>query len=80
MIVECDEERNKEYIDELKTQMEFYFSDVNLVKDSFLRKLLSQHKRAFVDLSRFLKFNRIKEILERVSFVERAELLALAVE
>jgi La-related protein 7 len=49
----------------LKNQMEFYFSDSNLRNDKFLKSLLSQHPKGYVDLHIFLRFNKIKAIFNK---------------
>lgn len=73
--------KNKDsYINELTQQMEYYFSDVNLVRDRFLLDLIGQHQRGFVDLSCFLKFNRVKEIFKHVHVRDRMQSLIRAVE
>ena len=46
----------------LKKQIEFYFSDSNLRNDKFLKSLISQHTKGYVDLHIFLNFNKIKNI------------------
>lgn len=48
----------------LLKQLEFYFSDVNLLNDKFLRKLIKRDEDSGVDISILLNFNKIKEILQ----------------
>jgi lupus La protein len=50
----------------LKKQFEFYFSDVNLSKDVFLKSKMAEHPEGFVPLSTFLLFNRVKAATQSV--------------
>ena len=42
----------------LLKQMEFYFSDSNLAKDSFLRSKMAESENGWIPLSLFLTFNK----------------------
>eukprot|EP00758_Cryptobia_borreli_P009479 Tbor_TRINITY_DN5484_c3_g2::TRINITY_DN5484_c3_g2_i5::g.25030::m.25030/K11090/LA, SSB; lupus La protein len=46
----------------LKKQVEFYFSDVNIVKDTFLKGKIAEDAKGFVPLSVLLTFNRVNSI------------------
>lgn len=46
----------------LQKQVEFYFSDVNIAKDLFLRSKVSEDPEGFVPLSVLLTFNRVSSI------------------
>jgi len=52
----------------LRRQIEFYLSTSNLVRDKFLREILKQNTslkpQNCIKITTFLKFNRIKAILE----------------
>ncbi|XP_044013543.1 la-related protein 7-like [Aphidius gifuensis] len=50
--------------------MEFYFSDANLNKDRFLNKLIEANP--YVDLSVFLKFNKIRNLTDETSRIAKA--------
>ncbi|GFW00207.1 la-related protein 7 [Trichonephila clavipes] len=52
--------------------MEFYFSDSNLAKDSFLCNLLKKDPEGYVDLEIFKSFNKIKELTDDVSTIAEA--------
>ncbi|XP_022654652.1 la-related protein 6A-like isoform X2 [Varroa jacobsoni] len=56
--------RVKKVREDLKQQMEFYFCDANLRKDRFMTELVSKAKDGWVEVSTFLKFNKIKTLLE----------------
>eukprot|EP00889_Picochlorum_renovo_P004509 jgi/Picre1/31539/NNA_006891.t1 len=51
----------------IKKQMEFYFSDSNLYRDSFLHEKMSNDSDGFVDISLVCTFNRMKKLLKKVS-------------
>lgn len=50
-------------IDFLRKQLEFYFGDPNLCKDSFMRDLISKHPKGYVELKTLLSFHKIGQIL-----------------
>ncbi|KAI4469391.1 lupus la protein-related [Holotrichia oblita] len=52
--------RKKQLYNSIMQQMEFYFSDSNLVKDKFLLPIVE--KSPEVDISIFLKFNKIRKL------------------
>lgn len=54
---------NEDLNDKIRKQMEFYFGDANLSKDKFLRDLITNHKKGYVDLTIFLNFKKIKSFL-----------------
>jgi La-related protein 7 len=64
----------------LLKQLEFYFSDANLTNDKFMRDRISENKKGFVQLSIFLKFNRIKTLLKQfqVECNQHIQTIALA--
>ena len=65
-----------------KSQMEYYFSDANLVKDHYLTNLIEKHKRGYVDIVEFLRFNKIKEISLKhsIPFIKALPLLIKGIE
>ena len=63
---------------QLLEQLEFYFSDSNLINDKFLSSLLSNDKQHGVEVAIIANFNKIKTILsdyeeldKRISFVKK---------
>jgi La domain./RNA recognition motif. len=58
-----EEEEMGSNIKKLQKQLEFYFGDSNLRNDKFLRELIFENNKGYVDLSVFLKFNKVKQIL-----------------
>lgn len=56
----------------IKEQMEFYFSDSNLHKDRFLKKAIDATTDGYIELSTFLKFNRIRALTEEVKVIADA--------
>ncbi|KAL4240399.1 La-related protein 7 [Mactra antiquata] len=48
----------------IREQMEFYFSDANLNKDRFLKKLIEATTDGYIPLDTFLHFKRIKALTE----------------
>jgi len=51
---------------ELTRQLEFYFSDINILNDKFLRNLISSDNDKGVDINVILSFNKVKEILSGI--------------
>jgi len=51
---------------ELMRQLEFYFSDINLINDKFLRNLINKDNDKGVDLNIFINFNKVKEIMKDI--------------
>ncbi|KAJ9584654.1 hypothetical protein L9F63_021003 [Diploptera punctata] len=52
--------RKKQFYQNIRKQMEFYFSDANLTKDRFLGKLIIEDPN--IDISIFLRFNKIRAL------------------
>jgi len=59
--------------DKIKRQVEYYFSDVNLPKDKFLKKKVSDDPNGYVDLSIIISFNRMDQL--KVSVEDTAKAL-----
>lgn len=53
-------------LEKLRRQIEFYFSDVNISKDIFLRSKIAEDPEGFVQLSVLLSFNRVNSITKEV--------------
>jgi len=64
--------RMKKLLNNVQKQMDFYFSDVNLNHDRFLRKEVDRDPDGYVDLSTMLKFNKLKKLTNDVSVVAKA--------
>jgi hypothetical protein len=43
------------------TQIEYYLSDKNLVKDKFFREQIQTSKDGYIDISHFLNCNNVKK-------------------
>jgi len=54
------------------TQVEYYFSDENLVKDSFLMQRISRDKRGYVDLKLIATFKKMKKLTQDINVVAAA--------
>ncbi|XP_061158278.1 la-related protein 7 [Syngnathus typhle] len=64
--------RVKQLLCEVKKQVEFWFGDVNLHKDRFLRKLIDESDDGYVDLSVVASFNRMKKLTSDTKLIARA--------
>lgn len=53
---------SKELIDAIVKQMEYYFSDENLINDNYLMKQINQNKLSYISLKQFLTFRRMKKL------------------
>ncbi|XP_063700918.1 la-related protein 7 [Culicoides brevitarsis] len=75
-------QRNKQRRNAIRQQLEFYFSDSNLTKDRYLNQLVKNSPDGYVEISEFLKFNKIKALTQTVEDIAKAvsgsELLALS--
>lgn len=54
------------------TQVEYYFSDENLVKDSFLMQRISRDKRGYVDLKLIATFKKMKKLTQDINVIAAA--------
>ncbi|KAK7909712.1 hypothetical protein WMY93_014396 [Mugilogobius chulae] len=64
--------RVKQLLTDVKKQVEFWFGDVNLHKDRFLRKLVDESGDGYVDLSILASFNRMKNLTTDTKLIARA--------
>lgn len=55
--------KKKSNLNEIKTQLEFYFGDPNLMNDKNMRNMIQENKKGYVSIEKFLNFNRIKMLL-----------------
>lgn len=53
---------NDELADKICAQMEFYFSDENIIKDAFLLKHVKRNKEGYVSLKLISSFKRVKHL------------------
>jgi RNA recognition motif-containing protein len=47
----------------LLTQLEFYFSDENLINDKFMKRLITDDNEKGIEIQTILKFNKIKNLI-----------------
>ncbi|XP_050390466.1 la-related protein 7 [Patella vulgata] len=64
--------RTKGLLKNILSQMEFYFSDSNLQKDRFIKHEIDKDQQGYVDLSLFLKFNKIQKMTEDLTLICKA--------
>ncbi|XP_068164113.1 la-related protein 7 [Antennarius striatus] len=64
--------RVKQLMGDVKKQVEFWFGDVNLHKDRFLRKLIDESDDGYVDISVLADFNRMKKLTTDTKLIARA--------
>lgn len=64
--------RVKQLLGDVKKQVEFWFGDVNLHKDRFLRKLIDDSEDGYVDISVLADFNRMKKLTTDTKLIARA--------
>ncbi|XP_028284909.1 la-related protein 7 [Parambassis ranga] len=64
--------RVKQLLGDVKKQVEFWFGDVNLHKDRFLKKLIEESDDGYVDISVLASFNRMKKLTSDTKLIARA--------
>ncbi|XP_008292474.1 la-related protein 7 [Stegastes partitus] len=64
--------RVKQLLGDVKKQVEFWFGDVNLHKDRFLKKLIDESDDGYVDISVLASFNRMKKLTTDTKLIARA--------
>ncbi|KAK5875970.1 hypothetical protein CesoFtcFv8_026991 [Champsocephalus esox] len=64
--------RVKQLMGDVKKQVEFWFGDVNLHKDRFLKKLIDESDDGYVDVSVLASFNRMKRLTTDTKLIARA--------
>lgn len=70
---ECEgSQSDNELSQKIVTQVEYYFSDDNLVKDSFLMQRINRDKRGFVDLKLIASFKKMKKLTQDVNVIAAA--------
>uniref|UniRef100_A0A674BRY7 La-related protein 7 n=1 Tax=Salmo trutta TaxID=8032 RepID=A0A674BRY7_SALTR len=64
--------RVKQLLADVKKQVDFWFGDVNLHKDRFLRRLVEESRDGYVDISVLTSFNRMKNLTTDCKLIARA--------
>ncbi|CAL8327500.1 unnamed protein product [Lota lota] len=64
--------RVKQLLADIKKQVEFWFGDVNLGKDRFIKQLISDSADGYVDISVLTTFNRMKRLTMDTKLIARA--------
>ncbi|XP_062849228.1 la-related protein 7 [Trichomycterus rosablanca] len=64
--------RVKQLLADVKKQIEFWFDDVNLHKDKFLKQVIQQSRDGYVDISLLTTFNRMKKLTTDIKLIARA--------
>ena len=66
---------------EIKKQMEYYLSDLNLETDEFFHKIISNEKEGYIDLEYIMQCNKVKKagwdknmIIESIKDSDQVEL------
>ena len=55
-------EKTSEISDQLKAQLEYYFSDINLSRDTFFFEKINETTDGFIPIELFLNCNNIKKL------------------
>ncbi|XP_070184512.1 la-related protein 7-like [Littorina saxatilis] len=64
--------RMKGIMNQIKSQMEFYFGDSNMSKDRFIKQKLDKTSDGYLPLDTFLSFNKIKELTEEMDVLAKS--------
>ncbi|KAM9501166.1 la-related protein 7 [Clarias gariepinus] len=64
--------RVKQLLADVKKQVEFWFGDVNLHKDRYLKNVIVQSRDGYVDISLLTTFNRMKKLTTDSKLIARA--------
>ncbi|XP_051563767.1 la-related protein 7-like [Myxocyprinus asiaticus] len=64
--------RVKQLLADVKKQVEFWFGDVNLHKDRFMKGLIEQSRDGYIDISVLTSFNRMKKLTTDIKLIARA--------
>lgn len=64
--------RKKKLFNNIRCQMEFYFSDANLRKDRYMSELVHKDEEGYVDLEVFLTFHKIRALTTDVKDIAAA--------
>ncbi|NP_956224.1 la-related protein 7 [Danio rerio] len=64
--------RVKQLLSDVKKQVEFWFGDVNLHKDRFMKSIIEQSRDGYIDIAVLTTFNRMKNLTADVKLIARA--------
>ncbi|TSK82193.1 La-related protein 7 [Bagarius yarrelli] len=64
--------RVKQLLADVKRQVEFWFGDVNLHKDRYLKNVLMQSRDGYVDICLLTTFNKMKKLTTDTKLIARA--------
>ncbi|NWR68799.1 LARP7 protein, partial [Centropus unirufus] len=64
--------RVKQVLADIAKQVDFWFSDVNLHKDTFLREQIEKSRDGYVDISLLVSFNKMKKLTTDGKLIARA--------
>uniref|UniRef100_A0A8C5LW79 La-related protein 7 n=1 Tax=Leptobrachium leishanense TaxID=445787 RepID=A0A8C5LW79_9ANUR len=64
--------RVKQLLADIAKQVDFWFSDVNLHKDRFLREQIEKARDGYIDISLLASFNKMKKLSTDVRLIARA--------
>ncbi|XP_056316769.1 la-related protein 7 [Danio aesculapii] len=64
--------RVKQLLTDVKKQVEFWFGDVNLHKDRFMKNIIEQSRDGYIDIAVLTTFNRMKNLTADVKLIARA--------
>uniref|UniRef100_A0A8D0CG16 La-related protein 7 n=1 Tax=Salvator merianae TaxID=96440 RepID=A0A8D0CG16_SALMN len=64
--------RVKQVLSDIAKQVDFWFGDVNLHKDKFLREQIEKSRDGYVDLSLLVSFNKMKKLTTDRKLIARA--------
>jgi len=79
-LVEEEEKGEETLAKKIQSQLEFYLGDVNLRKDKFLLEQIRKNDKGYIDISIFLNFNKIRNLLKNLpEQQEKLSVLAQAV-
>lgn len=63
---------NKEVKKAIKEQIEFYFSDSNVLKDKFILEQINKDPNGWVDLKLIANFNRVKQLSQDMKVITKS--------
>ncbi|KAH0615931.1 hypothetical protein JD844_026583 [Phrynosoma platyrhinos] len=64
--------RVKQVLSDIAKQVDFWFGDVNLHKDRFLREQIEKSRDGYVDISLLVSFNKMKKLTTDSKLIARA--------
>ncbi|CAH2300741.1 la-related 7 [Pelobates cultripes] len=64
--------RVKQLLADIAKQVDFWFSDVNLHKDRFMREQIEKTRDGYIDISLLASFNKMKKLSTDVKLIARA--------